>query len=236
DGSTWHLQVTGLVEQPLDLSRDALTALPAVQITRTLECISNEVGGDLISTGVWTGVLLADVLQRAGVRSGASAVVFHSVDGYVETMALDKAQDPNTLLAYALNGQPLPTKHGFPLRVLGSGTYGMKNSKWLTQIDVVAAVEPGFWEQQGWNPDAPVQTLARIDTPKDAETVTGATSISGVAFAADRGIQRVRYRLTLARRGRTRSCCRHSARPRGCSGILAGNRGDPVGPPWSSAQ
>jgi DMSO/TMAO reductase YedYZ molybdopterin-dependent catalytic subunit len=191
DGTTWHLQVIGLVDQPLDLSRDALTALPAVQITRTLECISNEVGGDLISTGVWTGLRLADILQRAGVRSGATAVVFHSVDGYVETMALDKAQDPNTLLAYALNGQPLPTKHGFPLRVLGSGTYGMKNSKWLTQIDVVAATEPGFWEQQGWNPDAPVQTMARIDTPKDGKTVTGGTSISGVAFAADRGMQRV---------------------------------------------
>jgi DMSO/TMAO reductase YedYZ molybdopterin-dependent catalytic subunit len=191
DATTWHLQVNGQVDQPFDLTYDALTALPAVQITRTLECISNEVGGDLMSTGVWTGLRLADLLQHAGLRDGATTVMFHSVDGYVETMTLDKALDPNTLLAYALNGQPLPQKHGFPLRVLGSGTYGMKNSKWLTQIDVVAAPQPGFWEQQGWNPDAPVQTMARIDTPEDAKTVSGATSIGGVAFAAERGIQRV---------------------------------------------
>ena len=191
DAATWRLQVSGLVDQPLDLSRDALGALPAVQVTRTLECISNEVGGDLMSTGVWTGVPLADILQRAGVRGGATAVVFHSVDGYVETLPLTRAQDPNTLLVYALNGEQLPSKHGFPLRVLGSGSYGMKNPKWLTRIDVVAAAEGGFWEQQGWNPDAPVQTMARIDSPTDGAPVSGATSITGVAFAADRGIQRV---------------------------------------------
>lgn len=191
DAGTWRLRVTGLVDQPLELSLDALMLLPAVQVTRTLECISNEVGGDLMSTGVWTGLRMADLLQRAGVQSAATSLVFRSVDGYSETMALDRAQDPQTLLAYALNAQPLPAKHGFPLRVLSSGTYGMKNPKWLTQVDVVATAEPGFWEQQGWNPDAPVQTMARIDAPRDGETVTARTLIRGVAFAADRGIQRV---------------------------------------------
>jgi DMSO/TMAO reductase YedYZ molybdopterin-dependent catalytic subunit len=191
DVAGWRLRVTGLVDQPLDLSYDALTALPSVQVIRTLECISNEVGGDLMSTGLWTGLRLGDLLQRAGVQDGATAIVFHSVDGYTETMDLAKALDPSTLLAYELEGQPLPTKHGFPLRVLGTGTYGMKNPKWLNQIDVVTAAQPGFWEQQGWNPDAPVQTMARIDTPTHGETVTAATDIGGVAFAADRGIQRI---------------------------------------------
>jgi hypothetical protein len=191
DPGSWHLLVTGLVEQPLDLTYEALTALPSIQVVRTLECISNEVGGDLMSTGLWTGVRLGDLLGRAGVRTDATALVFRSVDGYRETMALAKALDPNTLLAYELDQQPLPVKHGFPLRVLGAGTYGMKNPKWLTQIDVVARSEPGFWEQQGWNPDAPVQTMARIDTPQDGATLSAPTDIGGVAFAADRGIQRV---------------------------------------------
>src|SRR5207302_1404639 len=101
------------------LGESQLAALAGVA---PLECISNEVGGDLISTGVWTGLRVADTLQLVGVRDGATALVFHSVDGYIETMALDKARDQNTLLAYALNGKPLPTKHGFPLRVLGGGT------------------------------------------------------------------------------------------------------------------
>jgi DMSO/TMAO reductase YedYZ molybdopterin-dependent catalytic subunit len=191
DPNTWHLQLTGLVDQPLELSYQALAALPSVQVIRTLECISNEVGGDLMSTGLWTGLPLGDLLGRAGVKDGATTLVFHSVDGYSETMPLAKALDPNTLLAYELDQQPLPAKHGFPVRVLGAGTYGMKNPKWLNQIDVVAAADPGFWEQQGWNPDAPVQTMARIDSPKDGGAVSGATQIGGVAFAADRGIQRV---------------------------------------------
>jgi DMSO/TMAO reductase YedYZ molybdopterin-dependent catalytic subunit len=106
-------------------------------------------------------------------------------------MALAAALDPSTLLVYDLDGQPLPTKHGFPLRVLANGMYGMKNPKWLTQVDLVATAQPGFWEQQGWTPGAPVQTMARIDTPKNFAVGTGLTDIAGVAFAADRGIQRV---------------------------------------------
>jgi hypothetical protein len=144
-----------------------------------------------MSTATWTGLRLRDLLQRVAIQDAAKAIVFHSVDGYTETMAVTQALDPNTLLVYELDGQPISTKHGFPLRVLGTGTYGMKNPKWLNQIDAIATAESGFWEQQGWNPDAPGQTMARIDTPMDGEVVTGATDIGGVAFAADRGIQRV---------------------------------------------
>jgi hypothetical protein len=192
DVGSWRLRVAGLVDHPLELRYEDLLGLPAVETYRTLECISNEVGGDLMSNGRWTGVRLADLLQQAGLRAGAAAIAFKSADDYTETMALAKALDPSTLLVYHLGGQPLPAKHGFPLRVLGAGTYGMKNPKWLTQIDVAGAAEPGFWEQQGWDPDAPVQTMARIDTPTDRATVAGAEiTIGGVAFAADRGIQRV---------------------------------------------
>jgi DMSO/TMAO reductase YedYZ molybdopterin-dependent catalytic subunit len=123
DLAAWRLQVTGLVGQPLVLSYDALATLPSVHVIRTLECISNEVGGNLMSTGRWTGLRLRDLLRRAAIQDAATAIVFHSVDGYTETIALSKALDPSTLLAYQLDGQPLPTKHGFPVRVLGTGSW-----------------------------------------------------------------------------------------------------------------
>jgi len=192
DASSWKLRISGHVQQPLTLTYSDILALPSVEAYRTLECISNEVGGDLISTGLWTGVRLADLLRRAGVAPEATLLVFTSVDGYTESMPLPRALDPATLLAYRLNGQPLPPKHGFPLRVLGTGTYGMKNPKWLTEIQVATSAPPGFWERQGWSADAIVQTMSRIDTPADGATLgPGPVVVRGIAFAGDRGIQKV---------------------------------------------
>ena len=192
DAASWHLQVTGLVSHPIDLKYNEILALPAQQTYQTLECISNEVGGDLISNGLWTGTRLADILHTAGVASDATAIHFTSVDGYTDSMAVAKALDPSTLLAYKLDGQPLPSKHGFPLRVLGTGTYGMKNPKWLTKIEVVKEALPGFWEQQGWDSAAIVQTMARIDAPQSGVSLHLAPLVvEGIAFAGSRGIQRV---------------------------------------------
>lgn len=188
----WRLRVVGLVDRPLDLQYDDLLAMPAQEVYRTLECISNEVGGDLISNGLWTGVRLADVLGRAGIQPGAAVVHFTSADNYTETMPLVKALAPTTLLAYKLNGETLPVKHGFPVRVLGAGTYGMKNPKWLTRIEVTRSAPVGFWQQQGWSDEAIVQTMARIDTPSQGVAVQGENIfVGGIAFAGDRGIRRV---------------------------------------------
>jgi DMSO/TMAO reductase YedYZ molybdopterin-dependent catalytic subunit len=191
NADSWRLQVTGLVDHPLTLRYADVLALPAEDFYQTLECISNEVGGPLMSNGQWTGVRLAEVLRRAGVQAGARQLHFTSADGYTENMSLEQAMLPTTFLVSHLDGHPLPAKHGYPLRVLGAGTYGMKNPKWLTRIEVVPAGPAGFWEQQGWNPDAPVQTMSRIDTPKAGSIAAGSVAIGGVAFAGDRGLQRV---------------------------------------------
>ena len=192
DAKSWTLTVAGMVDHPLDLAYADVQAYPAVDTIRTLECISNEVGGDLMSNGRWTGLRLADVLKKAGVQSGATELQFTCVDGYTESMLLTKAMDPQTLLVYHLNGQPLPSKHGFPLRVLGTGTYGMKNPKWLNKIQVAKTAPPGFWVAQGWSPDAIVQTMSKITTPApDAPVHVGAVTIGGVAFAGARGIRQV---------------------------------------------
>lgn len=187
---TWRLEVSGLVDRPLSLSYEQLSAMPAVERYQTLECISNDVGGDLISTARWAGVPLAHVLDLAGVRSGAVEVAFRSADGYSESHPIEATKDPTTLLALGMNGHVLPRSHGFPARLLTVGTYGMKNPKWLMSMEVLDRPYEGFWERRGWSKTAMVKTGARIDTPVAA--VAGrATDVAGVAFAGDRGVASV---------------------------------------------
>jgi DMSO/TMAO reductase YedYZ molybdopterin-dependent catalytic subunit len=192
DAGSWRLQVQGLVTTPLSLRLADVAALPVVQDYRTLECISNEIGGDLISNGLWTGARLADVLQQAGVKQGAVAVRFTSADGYTADMPIAQALDPSTLLAYTLDGAPLPHRHGYPVRVLAIGTYGMKNPKWIVRIEVMNAPSKGFWQEQGWDEQGIVQTMAQITTPHDgARLPAGPITVAGVAFTGARGIKQV---------------------------------------------
>jgi len=173
-------------------AQGALTLLPAVDVYRTLECISNDIGGDLISNGYWTGVRLADVLDRAGVKPDANALFLASADGFTSSLMLDQARDPSTLLVYGLNGATLPTRHGFPLRLLATGIYGMKNPKWITQIDAVSGTRPGYWQQQGWDERGIIQTMTEVLLPANGATApAGVVSVGGVAFAGSRGIDRV---------------------------------------------
>ncbi len=192
DAGKWRLRIDGMVGRPLDLGYADLIAMPAVDLYRTLECISNEVGGDLVSNGLWTGVRLADLLSSAAVQPGATMLRCTSSDGYTSSMPLQQAQDSATLLAFRLNGAPLSFKHGYPVRMLATGTYGMKNPKWLTRIDLVNASAPGFWQQQGWDEQGIVQTMAEIVSPGDGERVPNSPlKIAGIAFAGARGINRV---------------------------------------------
>jgi DMSO/TMAO reductase YedYZ molybdopterin-dependent catalytic subunit len=188
----WSLSIGGLVEQPLTLSYDELKALPPVEQPATLCCISNEVGGDLMGNGVWKGVRLADLLATARVKPGAVKAVFHCHDDYRDSIVLERALNPGTLLAYEMNGAPLTDKHGFPVRLIVPGIYGMKNVKWLDKVELVANDFLGFWQEQGWSDPAPYQTTSRIDAPAPGERPRPSPAIvQGIAFAGDRGIARV---------------------------------------------
>ena len=192
DTGSWRLQIGGHVAQPFSLSYDDLRALPVVERYHTLECISNDIGGNLISNAYFRGVSLADLLNRAGIQTGASELVFAAADGYSDRLHLAQALDPRSLVVYEINGAPLPQPHGFPARLLIPGLYGMKNGKWLTKLTVDSGDYTGYWEQQGWTREANIKTMTRIDTPLDGDLLdTKPTYISGVAFAADRGIARV---------------------------------------------
>ena len=200
----WSLGVDGLVDHPLTLSYDELLALPAVEHYNTLECVSNKVGGDLMSTAKWKGVRLMDVLQKAGVHPDAEYAVFSCTDGYDVGIPVDRALLDGTLLAYEMNGFPLPVEHGHPLRAVVPGLYGMMNAKWLLNIQLVKGNYEGFWQRRGWTSDARYQLgstivtpggsglRARFDLPDSASNVSiGDETIAGVAFAGDIGISKV---------------------------------------------
>jgi DMSO/TMAO reductase YedYZ molybdopterin-dependent catalytic subunit len=193
--SGWTLSISGLVEHPKTYTYDEIKARRSTKHIATLECISNEVGGEYISTGEWTGFPFHELLDDAGVKPGVVDVELHAADGYTESFPIEKAMDPNTFLVYEIDGQPLPKEHGFPVRLLVPNIYGMKNVKWLTKINLVDTDIKGFWQHQGWSDVAIEQTMSRIDYPRPAtDLVAGVpVKVGGVAFAGSRGIKRVEF-------------------------------------------
>ena len=190
--ASWKLTISGMVDHPYSLTYEKLRALPQVTQYHTLECISNEVGGTLMSNGVFVGVKLADVLNVAGIQSSASQMIFTAADGYSDSLHLGQALDDSSLIVYQLDGAPLPQAHGFPARLLIPGLYGMKNGKWLTQLTLGSGSYSGYWEQRGWTAEALVKLMSRIDTPHDGDLlVARPTSIAGVAYSGAQGISRV---------------------------------------------
>jgi len=202
----WRLQIAGAVDEPRTYSLGKLMSLPATEQLTTLCCISNPVGGGLISNARWKGVPLTTILNAAKPKSGLEALLFHAADGYYETFPIAKAFEPTTLLAYEMNGGPIPHIHGFPLRLIVPGLYGEKNPKWLTKIELLKANDPrlkkthgcGFYKEQGWGPNFVVPTTSRIDAPEVADgkftqvvPVGQSTELRGIAFGGDRGIQKV---------------------------------------------
>jgi len=147
----YRLRVGGLVDEPLDLSFAELTSMPVTEVTRDFQCVT----GWRVPDVQWVGVRLRDVLDRAGVQVEATAVRFVSFDGeYSESLTLDQARRDDVLVAYELEGEPLSSEHGGPARLYVAPMYGYKSCKWLGAIELTARVEPGYWEQRGYDVDA----------------------------------------------------------------------------------
>lgn len=201
DASQWRLRISGLVDSPLDLTLDQIRARwePLHQFV-TLSCISNPVGGDLIGTTLWTGASLQEVLADAGVQPGAERLMIRSRDGFYETIELGLVDsDPRIMLAYAMDGNLLEVPHGFPLRVYIPDRYGMKQPKWIEEIEVISAPADGYWVERGWDREALVRTTSVIDTvAKDAIFERGGQMIvpvGGIAYAGAKGISKVEVRV-----------------------------------------
>ncbi len=191
----WRLEIGGLVDHPHTYTFDELTSRTPVTQDTTLECISNGVSDGLMSNAAWTGVPMRDLLNDAGLKSGIKRVLLRAVDGYTDTIPLDKAMEPTTLVAYRMNGQPLPHHHGYPVRIIVPGRFGEKNVKWVTRIEPVGEEIKGYYESQGWGPTFIPATNSRFDFPFNDQTLSLASDLPvqtrGVAFAGDRGISKV---------------------------------------------
>lgn len=199
DPADWRLSVTGLVDEPFELTLDELLAMPMVTEAVTLACVSNEVGGRYVGNAVWQGVPLADLLARAGVRPEGTQVVGRSVDGFTAGFPTEVALDGRVaLVAVGMNGEPLPVAHGFPARLVVAGLYGyVSATKWLRELRLTRWEDvDGYWIPRGWAKEAPIKTQSRIDVPgPGAELVPGTTPVAGVAWAPGRGISRVEVQV-----------------------------------------
>jgi DMSO/TMAO reductase YedYZ molybdopterin-dependent catalytic subunit len=195
EGQSWVLQVDGLFDNPRPLTLQDLMAYPAITQPITLSCISNRIGGDLIGTSNWTGVRLRDVLKDLGLRPEVEELYIEAADGFFESVAMEDLMDPRTLLVYGMSGETLPVEHGFPLRIYIPNRYGMKQPKWITRIEAIDYEGPGYWVVRGWSAEARPQIVSVIDMVAKEHVVDGRTPIGGIAWAGDRGIQKVEVQV-----------------------------------------
>ncbi|CAA9291050.1 MAG: hypothetical protein AVDCRST_MAG77-4728 [uncultured Chloroflexi bacterium] len=192
DATLWRLRIDGLTRQSIALTFDELRALPRLDQYVTFQCVSNPVGGSLMSNALWSGVSLAALLERAGPLPDAARVVFSAPDGHEESVPLELARRPENLIAYAMNGEQLTRLHGHPARVLLPGLYGFKQVKWLTHIRLAPETHRGYWPRRGWTDEAVIRTTARVDL---ARAENGQIRAAGMALAGGRGITAVEARV-----------------------------------------
>jgi DMSO/TMAO reductase YedYZ molybdopterin-dependent catalytic subunit len=226
DASAWRLDVGGLVERPLKLGLRDITAMPSRTLTVTLECAGNgrrwldpPVEGEqwrlgAVSTAEWTGVPLAQVLDRAGIKPAARELVFRGADGgavgghgviaFERSLTLEAAREGEALLAHGMNGEPLPVRHGYPLRLIVPGWYGVASVKWLTRIEAVPAAFDGYFQADRYwyethregttvrEPASLQRVRALIAEPGSGDEVArGDVAIRGVAWSGAGPIARV---------------------------------------------
>jgi DMSO/TMAO reductase YedYZ molybdopterin-dependent catalytic subunit len=201
DAASWTVKVTGMVQREVTLTYAELTALPIFEQYVTIACVSNHVGENLVGNAKWTGVHLREVLEMAGVQSGATQIVGRSVDGFTVGFPTEWAMDPSRdpMIAIGMNGQLLPPEHGYPARLIVPGLYGyVSATKWLSEIQLTTLEAfDAYWVPLGWAKEAPILTQSRIDVPQNGTQVpAGPVTIAGVAWAPDRGISKVEVRIS----------------------------------------
>ncbi|WP_378786816.1 molybdopterin-dependent oxidoreductase [Nonomuraea fastidiosa] len=195
----WTLRIHGLVDRPIELTYADLLGRPLTEADVTLTCVSNEVGGPYVGNARWLGVRMADVLREAGLRSDADMLLSTSVDGFTCGTPVDVVMDGrDALFAIAMNGEPLPVDHGFPVRQVVPGLYGyVSATKWVVDIKVTRFdADVAYWTPRGWAEKGPIKTQSRIDVPGSGDKVkAGRTTIAGVAWAQHTGIDAVEVRV-----------------------------------------
>jgi DMSO/TMAO reductase YedYZ molybdopterin-dependent catalytic subunit len=189
----WQLAITGAVRKPTVLRYGDILKRPAIDRAVTLECIDNLPGGDSMGNAMWRGISLKALLEEVGADTDtARDIVFRATDAYDDSISFERAMRGDVLLAYMMNGVQLPKAHGFPLRAVVPGIYGIKNVKWITEIEVYEGDYKGYWQRKGWTDDGSIKITSRIDSPGHYQILQGAEHLfKGIAYGGPSPIKKV---------------------------------------------
>jgi len=191
DPETWRLKIRSSARER-EYSLEQIRALPVRQFAKTLSCISNPVGGPAVGNAIWTATPLLSFLEAFDPEPG-QRVVFRGLDGFDSSIPIEVALGADVYLAYEMNGAPLPRKHGFPLRVLLPGKYGMKQPRWLTEIELTDDRARGYWERRGWSETADIHPASRIDSARPVSPEEW--KVEGVAYAGAAAVRAVEVQV-----------------------------------------
>ncbi|WP_092807529.1 molybdopterin-dependent oxidoreductase [Rhodococcus globerulus] len=196
---SWELRIHGMVDRELTLSFDDLVARTPIERVITLTCVSNEVGGNLAGNATWIGYPMKDILEEVGVHPDADMLLSTSVDGFTVGTPVEVVTDGrDAMLAVAMNGEPLPFEHGYPVRQVVPGLYGFVSAtKWVTEWELTRFDQvDAYWTQRGWGAQAPIKTASRIEVPASLAPVNaGQIQMAGTAWAQHRGVKAVEVRV-----------------------------------------
>ncbi|BBY43448.1 molybdopterin-dependent oxidoreductase [Mycolicibacterium celeriflavum] len=195
----WQLRIHGMVDREITLRFGDLERFDVVEELVTLTCVSNPIGGDLIGNATWTGYRTRDLLAEAGIHPDADMVLSMSIDGFTAGTPVEAlTDDRGAMLAVGMNGEPLPTNHGYPARLVVPGLYGyVSATKWVVDLEVTRFDRAqAYWTRLGWSARGPIKTSSRIDVPRGGQDVPrGAVTFGGVAWAQNRGVRNVEVRI-----------------------------------------
>ncbi|MFH1311992.1 MAG: molybdopterin-dependent oxidoreductase [Candidatus Eisenbacteria bacterium] len=188
DEENYELAAKGAIGMPRSFTLDELRSLEMVEIPLTVECIGNSPKGPLLSTAVWKGFRLSDLLDSLGLDEGATGVVYRSADGYYASHTLQQIRDNGVIGALYMNGENIPLKHGFPLRFLNPGYYGVKQPGWVTELEIIDRPIKDYWEDRGWDCSPPMAVDATAFFPEDGADlkVSDSLEVGGTAFGGTR--------------------------------------------------
>jgi DMSO/TMAO reductase YedYZ molybdopterin-dependent catalytic subunit len=197
----WQLAITGAVKKTTVLRYGDILKRPAIDQAVTLECIDNLPGGDSMGTAMWRGFSLKALLEDVGAdKDTARDVVFRAADGYDDSITFERAMRGDVILAYMMNGARLPKAHGFPLRAVVPGIYGIKNVKWITEIEVYEGDYKGYWQKRGWTDAGIIKLTSRIDSPGHYQVLKGKEHLfKGIAYGGPETIKKVEISFDAGR-------------------------------------
>ncbi len=195
----WRLRIHGMVDREITYTFEDLQKFQPIDMAVTLTCVSNPVGGNLISNATWTGYRIRDLLRDSGIHPDADMVLSTSTDGFTAGTPVEALTDGrDAMLAVGMNGVPLPVEHGYPARLVVPGLYGyVSATKWVVDLELTRFDRAqAYWTKLGWSERGPIKTESRIDVPRDGQTVAkGPVTFGGVAWAQDRGVKAVEVRI-----------------------------------------